>query len=76
MNNKIKIVATAAISTMMLAGCSVFEPPLMGAPKPAPMEQGGMPMPPPMESKQDAADDFVNIDPPVSSEKSGEEATE
>lgn len=73
MNNKIKIVATVAISTMLLAGCG-SESPLMGAPMMPPPKD--VPKPPTTESKQKDSNGFVNVDPPVGLENSGEEATE
>lgn len=72
MNNKIKIVATAAISTMLLTGCG-SEPPLMGVPRMPPPTT--VPTPPTIESTQENSDGFVNVDPPVGSENS-EQGTE
>lgn len=73
MNNKIKIVATVAVATMLLSSCEGggFREPLMGMPPPPPPN-----MPPPsIESTQENSDGFVNVDPPVGSENS-EEGTE
>ena len=72
MNNKIKIVATAAISTMLIAGCSAFEEQRMGMLPPQPPS---LPTPPSIESTKDDSDNFVNVDP-VSPENTGEEVSE
>ena len=81
MNNKIKIVATAAIAAGILTGCGK-EVPMMpaGAPplpqnsSPASTDKDGNIIPP--MGGYVGEDGFVNVDPPVSSEFSGEEAVE
>ncbi|MBE6912652.1 MAG: hypothetical protein E7473_09015 [Ruminococcaceae bacterium] len=66
MNKKVKIVATTAIASMLLAGCGEAEP----VSKEPPTMTAGIPAfeMPPGVSKQSDPDDFVRVDPPVDSE--------
>lgn len=69
MNKKIKIVATIATASMLLAGCGEAEP----VSKEPPTMTAGIPARtqiemPPGVSKQSDPDDFVRVDPPVDSE--------